>query len=116
MVNGRNEESLPVLLLFDEEYPLTHEKLVYMRYAVRAYLNRPLQCLKCKKFVHMASVCRRNKYVVEESVDTQYCNCGGNHVPGMPCRGEGGRSSKNPGFPPGLLYRGRQMAEGASAN
>ena len=51
MVNERKEESLPVLLLFDEEYPLTHEKLVYMRYTVRAYVNRPLQCLKCKKFV-----------------------------------------------------------------
>jgi hypothetical protein len=43
-----------------------------------------MQCKKCKKFGHVSSVCRRREYVIEESLNVQCCNCGGDHLPEFP--------------------------------
>ena len=52
------------------------------------YRSRCRPCLPCynwKTIGHVASVCRRNTYVVvEESDEECRCNCDGNHVPKLP--------------------------------
>lgn len=63
MVDGRKNKSLSMLLLFDEEFLSTHVKLGYTGYVVRAFEKRPLQCRNCKKFCHVASVCKRSIYI-----------------------------------------------------
>lgn len=80
VVDGKREESLSVLQLFEEELP-THVKLGYIRYSLKAFVYKPLQCQNCKKCGHTSIVCRLKKYVVEESECVRCCNCGGNHIP-----------------------------------
>jgi hypothetical protein len=42
-------QSLSVLLLFDEVVLPMYIKLGYVRFAVRPYVQKPLQCYNCKK-------------------------------------------------------------------
>lgn len=70
--NGKKEESYSVLLMFDEEYLSKHVNMGYVRYTVRTFLNKPLQCRNYKKYGHV--LCRRNQHIVEESDDVRYRN------------------------------------------
>lgn len=56
VVDGKKEERQLVLLMFEEEYLTTHVKLRYIRYAVRVFVNEPLQCRNCKRCRHVSSV------------------------------------------------------------
>ena len=72
-VNGEKEESLSLLLFFDKEQISTHVKLGYVKYAVRAFVPKPLQCKNCKGFGHVSSVCRRTEYTEERCVEGRQC-------------------------------------------
>lgn len=80
VVDGGMEESLSVLLMFDEEYLPSHVKMGYFRYEVRAFVSKPLFCRNCKRYGHVSSVCRRNV----ESEGVRCCYCNGNHIPNSP--------------------------------
>ena len=65
----------------EEQIP-THVKLGYVRYAVRAFVPKPLQCKNCKGFGHVSSECRQTEYTEESCVERRRCwNCGGDHDP-----------------------------------
>ena len=55
MDNSKKEQSVSLLLMFDEEYLPSYVKLGYIRYAVRAFV----QYKKCTKFGHVSNVCRQ---------------------------------------------------------
>lgn len=56
-------------------------KLGYVRYSVRAFVSKPLQCKHFWGFGHVLSVCRQTEYTEERCVIKGWpCyNCGGDH-------------------------------------
>ena len=58
IVGGVPKPTPPILLFFDEEsLPILY--LGYMRFPVRAFMPKPMQCYKCTLFGHVSSVCRQ---------------------------------------------------------
>jgi glyoxylate carboligase len=79
MVNGRTEESLSVLILFDEESLLTCKAGVY-EISSESLCEQTVAVSNVKCYVWpLASVCRRNKYGMLRK--SQW-----NHVPVFPVR------------------------------
>ena len=51
MVDGEKKFTSSMLLFFDEESLPSHIKLGFLRYPVRAFVHKPLQCHECKRSV-----------------------------------------------------------------
>jgi hypothetical protein len=73
MVDRENKFTSSMLLFFYEESLPSHMKSGFMRYPVRAFVHKPLQCHKCKRFGHVSSVCRREEYLMPD--EEKCCNC-----------------------------------------
>jgi len=56
--NGTKQESLSILLQFQEEMLPTRVKVGFMSFQVRPYVPPPLRCFKCQRFGHVAAICR----------------------------------------------------------
>ncbi|GBO45421.1 hypothetical protein AVEN_45690-1 [Araneus ventricosus] len=79
-----------LILTFDSNKLPEHIKAGYMRLFVRTYIPNPLRCLKCQRFGHSKTSCRRTltcarcAEVEHESTDctrTEKCvNCKGEHT------------------------------------
>lgn len=89
--NGSKQESLSVLLYFNEEVLPVRVKVGYLSYQVRLYIPPPIRCFKCQKFGHVAAVCRGKQRCGKcggedheygkcpEGIKAKCCNCGGEH-------------------------------------
>ena len=88
--NGIKEDSLSVLITFDEKSLPEKILIGYMCYYVRPYVPPPLRCFKCQRFGHVAAVCKGKQRCgrcggdheygkCEEGAKLKCCNCGGEH-------------------------------------
>ena len=71
-----------ILLFFDEESFPSHIELDFVRYPVRTFVPKHLQCHKCKRFGHVSSVCIQEEYHMPAEV--KCCKCGGEYAPQIP--------------------------------
>lgn len=89
--DGVKQESLSVMLQFNEEVLPVRVKVGYLSYQVRPYIPPPLRCFKCQRFGHVAAVCRGKQRCgkcgeegheygkCNEGTKIKCCNCGGEH-------------------------------------
>jgi len=89
--NGTKQESLSILLQFQEEMLPTRVKVGFMSFQVRPYVPPPLRCFKCQRFGHVAAICRGKQRCgkcggedheygkCNEGTKNKCCNCGGEH-------------------------------------
>lgn len=88
--NGNMQDSLSVMINFDQEKLPEKVYIGFMCYDVRLYIPPPIRCFKCQRYGHVAAVCKGKQRCGKCSGEHEYgkcqegtklkcCNCGGEH-------------------------------------
>ncbi|KAI2664043.1 Nucleic-acid-binding protein from transposon X-element [Labeo rohita] len=86
--NGNMQDSLSVMINFDQEKLPEKVYIGFMCYDVRLYIPPPIRCFKCQRYGHVAVVCKGKQRCGKCSGEHEYgkcqegtklkcCNCGG---------------------------------------
>lgn len=88
--NGVREQSMSVMLIFDEDKIPERVRIGYLSYMVRPYIPPPTRCFKCQRYGHVAAACRGKIRCAKCGGEHEYgkckegskiicCNCGREH-------------------------------------
>lgn len=89
--DGERVESKSLLLEFKEQQLPERVMMGFMSFYVREFVPPPTRCFNCRRYGHVAAVCKRSQRCgkcggnheygqCEEGVERKCCNCGGDHT------------------------------------